>query len=179
MAAPATAYNQIQPFSPSFTRQTGPCQPMPNNTPTPAAGAYGRPGAPMKNRNGMRHGLRSGALPRGAAYVKREVDEMRVAIEDAVMARKGAIDIFDAATIQSAMRWERHALLAQRWLRQSCETMTPDQRLAYSREIARASSARDRCLERLGLDRRSLGDTLDALYGEMPDNAPDLPPAAP
>lgn len=103
--------------------------------------------------------------------MKREVDVMRVAIEDAVVAAKGEVGLYDAATIQSAMRWERHAMLAQRWLRLSINEMDAATKLSYSREIARASTERDKCLERLGLNVSDVNNAIDALYADTPLHA--------
>ena len=111
----------------------------------------------------MRHGLRSGSLPKGAAYIKRECDTMRCAIEDALIVSKGEITLTDAATIQTAMRCERHALLAQRWLRQDATNMDAATRLAYSRDIAKASAERDKCLKLLDIDCNER-NVIDALY---------------
>jgi hypothetical protein len=52
------------------------------------------------------------------------------------------------------LRWERHAALAQRWLVKAGDTLKPDQRLSFSREIARASSERDKALAALKLETR-------------------------
>ena len=57
-------------------------------------------------------------------------------------------------------------MLAGRWLRQSEASLTPDQRLAFSREVARASSERDKCIRLLGLDRSDSANILDALYSQ-------------
>ncbi|MDA1054229.1 MAG: hypothetical protein O3C40_27600 [Planctomycetota bacterium] len=119
------------------------------------AGASGPPG----NGNAIRHGLMAGKLPKGASYIELESERLRTALEDAVVNRTGGeISLHDAAVIQTAIRWERHALLAQRWLRNEAETLTPDQRLAFSRDVARASAERDKCLKALGLDVRPNSD---------------------
>lgn len=146
------------------------------------AGRPGNPnlkgGAPQANRNAMRHGLRAGMLPKGAAYIKRECDTMRREIETAVLARHGEVDLYRAALIQTAMRWERHGMLVQRWLRKEAVTMDAAQRLAYSRDIARASENRDRCLKELGLNVDETQNAIDAWYSADPDDAlesPDTP----
>ncbi len=109
--------------------------------------------APIKNRNAVRHGLRAGQLPKGASYIKRETDVLRRIIEDAVAALDGGnVSLYHAGVVQSCIRWERHAMLSQRWLRLEAGDLTPDQRLAFSRDIARASTERDKCLRELGLN---------------------------
>jgi len=63
--------------------------------------------APLQNRNAMRHGLRAGALPKGASYIRRETDELRRCLEDAVAERNGGgIGIYHAALLNTAVRDE-------------------------------------------------------------------------
>jgi hypothetical protein len=129
-----------------------------------------------KSDKRYRHGLTIGAkLPNGAGYVARTTGHFRVALESAVVVAKGEITLIDAASIQSAVRWERHALLCQRWLIKEAATLSAGERLAFSREIARASSERDKCLDRLGIDRNEQS-IFDALYATPP--VADVPPAA-
>jgi hypothetical protein len=128
----------------------------------------------------MRHGLTAGALPKGCGYVARMVSLFRSDIETAILRSHGlasieAIGLFEAALINTAVRWERHALLCQRWLRREVATMTQSERLAYSREVATASASRDRCLERLGLSIANR-DAWSAILA-VPA-APQLPQAA-
>ncbi|MGE0760613.1 MAG: hypothetical protein AB7O38_26615 [Pirellulaceae bacterium] len=123
-------------------------------------------GAPAGNGNAVRHGLTAGTLPKGAAYIARSTGQFRTALEGAIVERKGEISLHDAAVIQTAIRWERHALLVQRWLRRELADLSPDQRLAFSRDVARASAERDKCLKILGLDRDARSDIFDALYSE-------------
>jgi hypothetical protein len=115
-------------------------------------------GARKGNTNAQTHGLRSllttGSLPPGSGYIKRITNHLRAALERTVAEHKGGeVSLADAATVQTAVRWERHAMLCQRWLRIEGQTLTPDQRLAFSRDIARASTERDKCIRALGIDR--------------------------
>ena len=73
-------------------------------------------------------------------------------LEDAVLANRNEVSILDAACIQTCLRWERHAALAQRWLVKADNELKPEQRLTFSREVARASSERDKALATLRLD---------------------------
>lgn len=116
--------------------------------------AIGR-GHRFRSRNNLRHGLTSGQLPDGCGYVQRLTNLLRQQLEDAILERSGEIVLSDAAAIQTAVRWERHALLAQCWLRQKVEELTPDQLLLFSRDIARASAERDKCIRSLRLDHDS------------------------
>lgn len=115
-------------------------------------------GAPKANGNAIRHGLTAGKLPRGAAYIARISGVFRTSLEAAVIDHKTQISLHDAAVIQTAVRWERHSQLAQRWLRKEFDRLTPDQKLHYSREVARASAERDRCLRLLGLGESKVSD---------------------
>jgi hypothetical protein len=112
-----------------------------------------RRGAPCNNQNRTTHGLTGMGWPKGSENDRRRVARFTRALQVAVLEVKGTITIIDAATIQSAARWERHARLCGRWLRLEAEKFSPDQRLNFSREIAKASESRDRCLRLLGIDR--------------------------
>ncbi len=101
-------------------------------------------GARIANKHALRHGLTTGSLPSGCAYVTRETNKLRCALEEAVIALRGEVGLADAAAINSAVRWERHAMLAQRWLRVDVGDMDASTRLAYSRDVAKASSERDK-----------------------------------
>ena len=142
-------------------------EPTNDNTDKPArkrfCGVKGRSGAPRGNNNAMRHGLKGGQLPKDCRYIELRLNAFRRNLEDAVMAERGAVTLTDAAAIQTCLRWERHAALAQRWLVKSTD-MKPEQKLAFSREIARASSERDKALAMLKLDRDGKANVLDALY---------------
>jgi len=128
-----------------------------NGTPRVKRGA--RPG----NANTMRHGLKAGKLPADAKFIEIRLNIVRRELEAAVVAVKGQVSIPDAAAIQTCIRWERHAALAQRWLTKQYDELKPEQRLTFSREIARASSERDKALAALGLDRQA-DDLFDKLY---------------
>ena len=90
------------------------------------------------------------------------------------MAAHGQITLVDAATIQTAVRFEITALLARRWLIEGVDELTHSERLQFAREIARASAERDRCLRSLGLGRQTM-QTLDALYTVPVSEADDEP----
>lgn len=117
--------------------------------------------------NNLRHGLRSlaiGNVPKGSTWIKSLVSQFRRLLERTVLDQHGVLDVYRRCLIQSACRWEQHGLLAQRWSRTSFESLTHDQRLATSREIARASSERDKCLRELGLDKYGVQDAITLLY---------------
>jgi len=132
----------------------------------------GKGGAPKRNRNAIRHGLTTGQLPKGCGWVATITNQLRKALEDAVAVSKGEVSLYDASLINSATRWERHAMLAQRWLRVE-KGLTIDQKLTFSREVARASSERDRCLKELKLDACDTRSLIDALYATPHEPEPD------
>jgi len=131
---------------------------------TPAEPRRGRGGPPLGTRNNLRHGLTSGTLPPGCGWITRLMGEYRAALEAEVLRAKGAISVLDAGVINAAVLWQRHGALCQRWLRIGYEQMNWDQRLNYSREIARAASERDKAVRQLGIAREGRG-IIDALYG--------------
>ena len=93
----------------------------------------------------------------------------------------GEVGLADAAAINSAVRWERHAMLAQRWLRVDAGDMDASTRLAYSRDVAKASSERDKCIRALGLEPSKRIDpwsVLDA-RSEETESSHDKQPASP
>jgi len=109
-------------------------------------------GAPRNNRNHMRHGLRGGQLPKDCKYIEMRLNRFRRCLEDALLATRSEVTITDAAIIQTCLRWERHSALAQRWLVKANDELKPVERLSFSREIARASSERDKAIATLKLD---------------------------
>jgi hypothetical protein len=90
--------------------------------------------APEGNANSLRHGLTAGGLPKGSGYITRVTSELRRAVEQATLEVRGSLGVFEAATIQTLIRWERHAMLAQRWLKRHYDELDPEQRLNFSRE---------------------------------------------
>ncbi len=133
-------------------------------------GKKGRSGAPRENRNAMRHGLKAGSLPKDAKYIEIRMNVIRRNLEDAVIQCRGDVSIEDAAYIQTALRWERHAALAQRWLTKQYNKLKPMEQLKFSHEIASASAKRDTAISMLQLDEEPT-TVIDALYARLP--APD------
>ena len=130
-------------------------------------------GAPRGNSNSMRHGLRAGKLPPKCQYIEHQMNRLRRELEDATMKAKGRIDLADAANIQTAVKWERHGALCLRWLRIEGDNLKPLERLQFSREIARASTERDKAVERLDLGRDPVELAIARLYA--PDEVDDGP----
>lgn len=133
--------------------------------------AVAKAGAPKKNRNAMRHGLKSGQLPKDAKYIENRLNTIRRNLEDAVLECKGKISIADAGYIQTAIRWERHAALAHRWLTKQYAKLKPMEQLRFSNEVATASAKRDVAIEMLELDEEQ-STVFEALYAKV---TPALP----
>ncbi len=111
-------------------------------------------GGQLGNRNALRHGLCAGQLPKDAKYIEFRLNAFRRTLEAVVLEVRGEVTIPDAAAIQTCVRWERHAALAQRWLVKAGDTLKPTDKLMFSREIARASSERDKALASLDLGKK-------------------------
>ena len=98
------------------------------------------------------------------------MNALRRQLEDAVVALKGAVNLVDAAAIQTAVKWERHGALSLRWLRIEGDKLKPTERLQFSREIARASTERDKAIKELSLDIDPRANAIDALYKPADDD---------
>jgi hypothetical protein len=109
-------------------------------------------GAPKGNTNAARHYMQGGQLPKEMRYIEHRVNAFRRHLEEAVTSNKGEITITDGAAINSALKWERHGLLAQHWLRREADKLSAGDRLKFSEHIAKASDQRDKNLRLLGLD---------------------------
>lgn len=136
-------------------------------TPAPSP-ASPRPGAPAGNTNHVAHGLYGVGLPKGAQRVGRRINAFRRSLCEAVEEAAGRIDLHAAATIDSACQWLRHGLLAARWLRLEHDRLTLDQRLTFSREVAKAATERDRCIRQLHLDKPLGAFDAASIYIDQP-----------
>lgn len=148
-------------------------------------GRSGPPGNDHATRHGVFGFLSIGKLPRGASYVRRLLGQLRESLEEAVREKHGELSVYHSALIQSALRHEGRCLLLQRYLRQGDEItetqrtasvndeqagkgkvhsrvkvtakhgLTLENRINLLREIGAASTSRDQCLQRLGLDQQN------------------------
>jgi len=138
-------------------------------------------GAPANNTNAARHGLKMGLtnsmLPKGCSYVRRRLGQFRRVIEQEVLDVHGSINVVQALAIDTAARWCRHAMLAERWLRLRAKEMSDADRLKYSREIAMAAAARDRAVEQLEIDRQPQDLLTAVIQQPMPPQRALEPPA--
>lgn len=88
------------------------------------------------------------------------------------MAARKQVTLTDAACITTALKWERHSQLATRWLRVKGDKLSPTEQLNFSREIAKASTERDKAIKMLDLDRDASDDAFDQLYARPALPAP-------
>jgi hypothetical protein len=137
-----------------------------------------QPGAPRGNANHMRHGLSAAKLPKGCEHISNRVGVFRRQLENEVIASHGEIGVYHAALIQSSVRHETRAKLLSRWLRESeneirttiskgsangngttpettvtCTSLGILEKAQLLRDISNASDSRDKCLEKLRLDK--------------------------
>jgi hypothetical protein len=133
-------------------------------------------GRPMRGSlTRLRHGLTGITLPPGCEHVQKSLLKLRTALEQAILAARNEVTIVDAGLVQTAIRWEKHSQLAGRWLERSYAVLTPEQRLLFSKESARASSERDRAISMLRLGKQTLlDDIVEKLYQRQPALPPPL-----
>ena len=134
-------------------------------------------GPPIGNQNAMSSGLRASSLPRSARFIEDQTRVFRRAMRDAVQERTGApATLFEEALLLSAVRHETRAQLAGRWLRIEGEKLDVEKRLALLKTISDASDQRDRCLQRLGLDRKAGSDPWASINAYTPQDTPERAP---
>ncbi len=108
----------------------------------------GTAGAPFKNKNATKHGLRASGLPSGCKYIEGQISAFRRYIREEVT----DLSLWQEATLQSACRHETRALLAARWLRLEAKKLSIAERVALVKTVSDATDARDKCLKAIGLD---------------------------
>lgn len=114
---------------------------------TPEQKAEGR-----KKAARNRHGLSCNELPKGCTHLELKSNVIRRNLEQAVLELKGKISLTDAAHINSAIRWERHAGVTAWHLKKNADGLSGPDFLKFSHAIARASSERDRAIRMLNLE---------------------------
>jgi len=131
-------------------------------------------GAPIGNTNACRSGMHGSGLPKGCEYIQRSCNEFRRALERAVEDARGEVLLLDAANISTAFRHERHCQLVQRWLRIDGDKMSHSDRLAHSREVARASAERDKAIMALKLPEATDADPWAVVDAQAPERPQDV-----
>jgi hypothetical protein len=117
-------------------------------------------------------------LPAGYSYPDKQAGKFRLAVERAVMAQTGTIDVWQAALIHAATEYAKLAQKNRYDVRRATAAglMTPELGLQFDAEYRRNLDARDRRLHALGLAPTNpppdaLGD-LYANLGDEPDPEP-------
>lgn len=103
-------------------------------------------------RNAQRYGLTVGRLPRGLSHVRNAISAFRLKLERLVRAACGEVHLKHAGVIQTICRIEGHIAACQHKLREKADSLSAIEFLAFSREIARASVERDKCIRLLPLE---------------------------
>lgn len=134
-------------------------------------GSPGKHGAPVGNKNAIRHGLRAGSLPKDCKHVEIACNRLRRELEDECLRVKGEVNLQDAACIATALRWERHGALCLRWLRLRGGELKPAEFIKFSESIARASAERDRAIRLLELNRDKTQDQWALLDAEPTEDS--------
>src|SRR5438128_3636540 len=94
-------------------------------------------GAPAGNANAFKHGGKSrraltiGKLPPSCNWIANRVSALRRELERATTDVHGDVSLKAGLYINSALRHEQAALLAQRWLRLNGGSMSHGERLSY------------------------------------------------
>lgn len=156
---PDTMASETAPAAPGSTEAEGDASEV-----QPKAMRSSKGGAPARNLNRLVSGIfsdpsitavrfRLDDLPPSLDWIERRTKQFRATLEAAVFDAHGAISVSHALAIQTASRLERHSLLCIRWLKDSHDTLSPTERLSFSKSASDASAARDRAIERLQLIR--------------------------
>lgn len=119
----------------------------------------------METAPSIRHFFVAGKLPPGTKDIQNRCNAMRRMLEEAVIDAKGSVSITDASCINSAIRWERHGQLCNRWLLVNHANMSHLDKMKFSRETADASDKRDKSIRLLGLDRDAIQDAWSCIDG--------------
>jgi len=141
----------------------------------------GKGGAPVGNVNNLRHGLYSPRLPSNLVYPDRMGNRFRRALELAVLAVHGRIDVLKAALIHSAAEASKIGLANRYRMVALAEAgkLDPDLGLRFDSEYRRCLDMRDRKLAGLGLDRDTRQSVFDALYSASEEPDEDEEPSEP
>lgn len=117
----------------------------------------GKPGQGKANLNSTRNGttitrLTLGELPLTMRRQTQNARKYRRGLEGLVVEAKGKVSTTDAHLIDEAAAAEVHAAVCRWLLRTRLETMSPSDIARCSEQILKAKTARNRAVERLGLD---------------------------
>jgi hypothetical protein len=138
------------------------------------AGKAGRSGPAKANLNASRNGtgltrLTLGELPQTMRRQTQSARKYRRGLERLVTDAKGEVSATDAHLIDEAATAEIHASVCRWLLRTRLDRMTVSDISRCSEQVLKAKTARNRAVERLGLDRDRFTDVIDALYTRVTD----------
>ncbi len=139
------------------------------------AGIKGRSGPKPNNLNAAKNGtsltrLTLGELPKTMRRQTQMARKYRRGLEQLVVDAKGEVNATDAHLIDEATGAEVHASVCRWLLRTRLEKMSVGDVARCSEQVMKARSARNRAVERLGLDRDKLADAIEALYTVKPND---------
>lgn len=142
--------------------------------PGPGAGKKGNSNAlksGLRSKKVLREALRLGKLPAKYAKQEKQLASLRSQIESAVIDTYGEINLTRAALVETVLTNEIRRWLAWLWLWEAHEKLDPESRLRFMAEMAVASTARDKALERLALGRKvNISSAWDRLEHVQRDN---------
>ena len=140
------------------------------------AGKPGRSGPKAANLNSTRNGtsisrLTLGELPTTMRRQTQQARKYRRTLESLVLGAKGEVSATDTHLIDEAATAEVHASVCRWLLRTRLEKMTVSDVARCSEQIVKAKAARNRAVERLGLDMAEKPwDVLDVTAEEPHDD---------
>lgn len=153
------------------TRKKGPPKAAPKpaprfgkGQPVHYCGVKGRSGPATANTNALRHGLTAANLPKSCRYIYHRLNNLRRTLETLLVESKGEVGMADGATIQTILRWERAAQLAERYFRLEGAKLGAVVAQGFVDKAADASEKRDKAIARLKLDRDLKDNLLESLY---------------
>jgi hypothetical protein len=98
----------------------------------------------------------------------RRVVAVRRIVEAAAIEHRGQLGVYEDAQINTFCEWELFKADIHRYLEDHGAELTPEQWLAFRREIPKASSARVTALKDLGLDVSKDSNVWDCLNEPLP-----------
>jgi hypothetical protein len=138
-------------------------------------------GAPVGNTNRLKHGQRSKRSPWTLAKLKdgnestlRRVYRARREVRAVVVDHRGVLGTYEECKINEACEWELAKRDIADYFDRHRDTFTPEQFLAYRLAIPKAAADRNKCLEKLGLDKPMANDVWAGVF-----DAPALPSPQP
>lgn len=113
-------------------------------------------GLERRRRNNDASAWGTATIPKGQQYVGRKAKKLWNQIVEALVGKNGEISQSQSAILHTIIRSEIHCQLMERKRRDNWGTMTIEQAVAVSKEIYKASAARDKMILSLGIDRNEL-----------------------